>query len=128
MITGLYAGLLGLLLVYLIFRVAKRRLKYRVGLGDGGIPDLNQAIRVHGNFAETVPIILIIMLIMELSLSPPWLVHGFGVLLVTARIAHAQGISSSPNHSLGRKIGIGLTLTLIIAGSFILISKALFNL
>ena len=122
MITGLYAGILGLMLVVLILRVALRRLKYRVGLGDGGIADLTQAIRVHGNFVETVPIILVMMVIMEESLVKPWVIHAFGIGLILARLAHAYGISSNPNHSLGRKAGICLTMFLILAGSVCLIA------
>ena len=127
MITGLYAGLLGLMLVVLIARVALRRLKYRVGLGDGGIGDLTQAIRVHGNFTEVVPILLIMMLVMEESVVARPILHIFGVGLVLSRLLHAYGITCSPYHSFGRKTGIVLTVLLLIAGSLILIAKALSN-
>ena len=125
MITGLYTGILGLILTGLILRVALRRMKYKVGLGDGGIPDLTQAIRVHGNFVETVPIMLIILALMELGLVQTWVLHVFGILIVLSRLLHAYGITCSPGHSFGRKAGIMLTLAIIITGSLILIYRYL---
>jgi uncharacterized membrane protein YecN with MAPEG domain len=121
MITGLYAGLLGLLLVILVLRVATRRWRYKVGLGDGGINDLSKAIRVHGNFVETVPIILILMLLMELSGIPPLYMHIYGILFVFARMLHCLGLSHTENHSRGRFLGVMLSLTLITVASAALI-------
>ncbi len=56
MITGLYAGLCGLLLVMLYVRVSQRRLAMKIGMGAGGDAVLEQRIRAHGNFIESVPI------------------------------------------------------------------------
>ena len=127
MITGLYTGILGLMLVVLILRVAMRRLKYKVGLGDGGIGDLTQAMRVHGNFIETVPIMLIMMVLMEESLVSTWILHAFGSGIIATRLLHAYGITRSAGHSFGRKTGIMLSLLLLTVGSVILITKALGN-
>lgn len=121
MITGFYAGILGLMLMALIVRVALRRMKYRVGLGDGGISDLSQAIRVHGNFIEIVPIMLIMMALMELGSIQTWVLHFFGIGLIITRFLHGYGITSSPNRSFGRKFGIILTLLLMLAASGTLI-------
>ncbi len=128
MITGLYAAILGLMLVVLILRVARRRLKYKVGLGDGGISDLGQAIRVHGNFVETVPILLILLLVMEENVFPAWGLHIFGTGIVISRLFHAYGITMSPLASAGRKYGTFLAIFLIIAGSLALILSFLSNL
>lgn len=123
MITGLYAGILGLMLAILIFRVAVRRMKYKVGLGDGGIPDLVQAVRVHGNFIETVPIMLIILVLLEANGIEPLILHFYGVGIVLTRLLHAYGITCSAGHSFGRKMGILLTMFLLAVGSVSLIAK-----
>src|SRR5271167_2241798 len=51
-VTGLYAGLLVLLLLVLGVRVTLLRSKLRVGTGHGNDPLLARAIRVHGNAVE----------------------------------------------------------------------------
>ncbi len=127
MITGFYAGLMGLMMMVLILRVALRRRKYKVGLGDGGIADLGQAIRVHGNFSEMVPMMLIVLGLLEINQIPPLYLHIFGALLVLTRLLHAHGITSSPNLSFGRKTGIILSLFLLLLGSVTLIINYVTN-
>ena len=53
-ITALYAGLLGLLILVLAFRVVAVRRATEIGLGDGGNALLLSRIRIHGNAAEYV--------------------------------------------------------------------------
>lgn len=121
MITGLYAALLTVLLVILLFGVIAKRLKYKVGLGTGGIKDLEQAIRAHGNFVEVVPFALILMILMEKAGVQPWVLHLYGVTLLIARILHALGLYQSPYRSKGRVIGIMLCNILLLLGAFVLI-------
>lgn len=123
MITGFYAGILALGLIGLIFNIIRMRRLYKVGLGDGGIPVLAQAMRMHGNFVETVPFTLILMAIMEYNLTPGWIVHIYGVLLLLARACHAQGILSTPLASTGRTVGVILTLLLLLSGSITIITQ-----
>lgn len=128
MITGFYTGLLGLMLIFLTMRIALRRRKYRVGIGDGGIPDLAQAIRVHGNFVETVPFLIIILGILELSLVQPIYLHIFGAAILLSRLLHAVGLTQSPLLSFGRKYGIQLSLLLLLIGSACLICNFILRL
>ncbi|MFH6562279.1 MAPEG family protein [Aeromonas caviae] len=90
-ITLIYAGLLGLLFLLLSFWVVKRRAQFRVMIGEGEAPEMLAAIRAHGNFAEYVPLTLLLMALCELAgVGALWL-HLGGVLLV-GRILHAIGI------------------------------------
>ena len=123
MITILYAGLLAIIYAVLTVRVAKARFKYRVGLGDGGVPDLAQRIRIHGNFAEHVPFALLLIFLVDYSQYSPIIVHVLGILLVMARILHIVGITSSPNASKGRFIGTVLTLLVYFICAVLLIWK-----
>ena len=59
-VTALYVALFSLLFVILMVAVIKLRRSLRIGLGDGGNRDLQQAIRAHGNAVECVPIFLLI--------------------------------------------------------------------
>lgn len=91
-ITLIYAGLLGLLFLLLSFWVVKRRAQFRVMIGEGEAPEMLAAIRAHGNFAEYVPLTLLLMAPCELAgVGSLWL-HLGGVLLLVGRILHAIGI------------------------------------
>ncbi|MFM7395913.1 MAG: MAPEG family protein [Gammaproteobacteria bacterium] len=113
MITGLYAGLCGLILVGLYARVSQRRLATKIGMGTGGDAVLEQRIRAHGNFIESVPIALVMLYLLEQTGPDPLYVHAFGVALVLARIAHAHGISATLGRSAGRFYGSIGTLLVI---------------
>jgi hypothetical protein len=114
-ITALYASLLGLLLVVLSYRVAQRRMRFQVGVGTGANPELERAIRVHGNFIEYVPFALILLGLFEANGGPPVSVHAAGATLLVLRIAHAIGLTGSSGRSPGRFVGALGTWLLIIA-------------
>ena len=62
----LWSGLLGLLYLVLAGWVVRHRYRAKVGIGDGGDPALARAVRVHGNFAEYVPLTLVLLLLLVL--------------------------------------------------------------
>ena len=115
MITGLYAGLCGLLLVVLYVRVSQRRLATKIGAGSGGDTVLEQRIRAHANFTENAPLVLILLFLFERGGAEPIYVHAFGASFVLARVLHAEGLSKTFARSPGRFYGSVLTL-LVIAG------------
>lgn len=122
MVTGFYAGLLGLWLAFLLLAVVRLRFKYRVGAGDGGQRELAQAIRAHGNFVETVPFILILMLLLEgRDYGAPLWLHAAGILLVLSRVLHWYGMMKSQGTSKGRLVGTLLVLALFIGLSLWLV-------
>ena len=51
-ITAIYASLLTIFYIVLSYRVARRRMRFQVGLGTGQNAELESAGRVHGNFGE----------------------------------------------------------------------------
>lgn len=104
-ITALYGGLLGLLFLVLCWRVVDHRRKGRVGLGTGGNPDLERAIRVHGNFAEYVPLFVVLLLVAELGGAAVWMLHALGAVFFVSRVGHAYGLSSSGGTTRGRFFG-----------------------
>ncbi len=117
-ITALYAVILGVIAVVLIGPIGPLRLKKQISMLDGGDPDLTVAIRRHGNFAEHVPLALILMAIVELNGAGGTLLHGVGIVLVLARIAHPLGLKAddlTPKLRLVGAIGTMLaTLALIV--------------
>ncbi len=120
-ITAIIASILTLLFVKLSFAVIALRRKHRVSLGSGGHEDLERAIRAQGNFAEYVPIGILLIACLELNRAPWWLVVIPGVALILGRLIHAQGINSPPTNLAKRILGMKLTF-------ITLIGLALFNL
>ena len=119
MISGLYAALLIVIQKVLILRVVHVRRSKKVSVGDGGHEDLTRRIRAHGNFIETVPMALLLMLIAELSGSPLWCIHILGLMLIGARISHVIGISSSTGHGKFRFYGMVVTMTVFGLGALL---------
>jgi len=116
-ITALYAGLLGLLMLVLAFRVVAVRRATAIGLGDGGNALLFSRIRIHGNAAEYVPLALLLMLVLELNGASPRELHVMGIALLVGRLAHAQGLSFSEGVSPGRLVGNVLTWGVILVAA-----------
>lgn len=128
MVTPLYAGLLGLLLLVLSYLVSRQRRKHRISIGDGGVPALQAAIRVQGNFTEYVPVALILLALLELSHHSLYLLHVLGAALVIGRVLHAYGLTVKPHGaSPGRLVGVLLTWLVILIASLLLIAAALWH-
>lgn len=125
-ITFIYTALLAVVFTVLSLRVIRLRRGKRVSLGDGGIPVLGTAIRVHGNFAEYVPISLILLLGLEMLQYPPFVLHGFGLLLILSRLCHAYGLSSGRGVGPARTVGMVTTLTLLLGGAVLVLFKGIF--
>jgi hypothetical protein len=114
-ITGFYAALCAFLVLAFALRIILLRWQTKAGIGDGGDRRLARAIRIHGNAIEYVPIALILMLVAELNHGDPALLHGCGIVLVAARVAHAFGLARTAGVSIGRSIGTVGTFGVIVA-------------
>jgi uncharacterized membrane protein YecN with MAPEG domain len=112
-ITALYAGLLVPLFVLLSVRVIGLRRDARVSMGDGGDAALLKRMRVHANFAEYVPLALLLMLLAESLKTNPVLLHGLGIALLGGRLAHAGGMSPAKQIMPLRVAGVALTFTVL---------------
>ena len=112
-ITALYAALFGIAMTVLSASVAAGRGRYKIGYGDGDQPRLRRLIRIHGNFAEYVPLALVLLLVLELSGGSSMLLHGLGIALVVARMLHVIGLVGQQDVTLARAGGTGLTNAVI---------------
>jgi len=112
-VTPLYAGILAILFFVLSMRVVALR-GHGASFGDGGNPQLLRRIRGHGNFAEYVPFILLMMAMLELSKFSIYFLHGAGVTLVVARLLHAYALSFTEKFKFGRFWGTALTFGLVL--------------
>ncbi len=116
-VTPLYAGLATLFFVFLSFRVIGMRRAAHVALGDGGDRLLMRRLRAHGNFAEYVPLAIVLMALAELQDTSVWILHFIGVVLIAGRLVHAYGVSQEPERIKLRVAGMVLTFTALITGA-----------
>ena len=123
MITGIYAGICGLLLVVLYVRISQRRLVTKIGVGSGGDAELEQRVRAHGNLIEAAPFALILLYLIEQTGLGSMYVHALGALFIAARLAHAQGMSTTTGRSTGRFYGSLGTVILLLLMSVLLIAR-----
>lgn len=113
-ITALYAGLCGLLIIYLSFNVIGFR-KRGVSAGHADFTAMNVAIRAHGNAIEYIPIAMLLMFLAEQSGTSAMWLHIFGAAFVVSRVGHAWGfITSNGGTSKGRFLGTATTIVIII--------------
>ncbi|WP_086933764.1 MAPEG family protein [Agarilytica rhodophyticola] len=119
-ITGLYASLAYLIIIFLAFRVIKYRRVFKVAIGSGSQKELDVAIRCHANALENLPLALILLACAEITgLASLWL-HLAGTVLIISRIAHAQGLTvSNGGVAKGRFYGtLGTWLTMLALAGF----------
>ena len=114
LVTPLYAGLLVLLFLLLSIRVIRRRGSGGISLGDGGNPGMLRVIRGHANFAEYVPLALVLMVILEQSRHSIYVLHALGVAFVVARLLHAYALSFTDKFMFGRVAGASLTFLVLL--------------
>lgn len=112
MITSLYASLAVLLIVRLSIAVIKLRRKNRVSVGDGGVEEMQLAIRTHANGVEYIPITLLLLLTLELNGAPAILIHILGATLLVGRMLHAMGLPEKDFKK--RVLGMQITIYLLI--------------
>lgn len=113
--TPLYAALLSLLFIALSFRTIRLRRRHRIAVGDGDNAELRRAMRVHANFAEYVPLALLLVFFVEAGGAPILLVHLLGGALLCGRVLHAWGVSQPRENFRYRVSGMVLTFGVMAA-------------
>ncbi len=116
-VTAFFAGLLALVYLALAAVVIRGRYTHKVALGDGGHADMNRRIRAHANFAEYVPLALLLMLVNKLQASPAQWLQLLGAALVLGRLLHAYSLTIHEVRRQGiifRQVGMVTTLTVIL--------------
>jgi uncharacterized membrane protein YecN with MAPEG domain len=133
-ITAVAAAILGLIYLVLTVQVIRARGTTKASLGDGsgGLIAAGQehtapllvASRSHANFAEYVPLCLILIGLTELNGTRTWVVQLLAALLVIGRVIHPLGM--------GRKIpnpfragGLVLTVLVLVGASAAILIHAI---
>jgi len=124
-VTPTIAAILTFLYIALAVSVIRTRGSEGVGVGHGESKLLERRIRAHGNFAEYVPIALILILLLELTGAQSTLLWGLGAALIVGRAAHAFALSSLTLRPKARVGGMILTLGTLISAAATLLLRTL---
>jgi uncharacterized protein len=103
--------------------VIRRRRMMGIGFLDGGDAVLLKRIRTHGNFTETVPLMLLQLLMLELAGLPRGWLWSLGTALLLSRSLHAWGLLGAARP--GRFAGTLLTLLVLGAQALAALALAL---
>ena len=125
MVTPLYAGLLAIWYLVLSIRVIQRRGSAKINLGDGGDASMLRLMRAHANFAEYVPLILLMIGFLELSHTSIYILHGLGATLLVARVLHGIALSFTQKWMFGRFWGALLTLVLLLVAAVLCVYQGI---
>jgi len=117
LITPAYAAIFAFIFVALSVRTLRLRGQLRVAIGHGNEPKLERATRAHANFAEYVPISILLIYFLEIhTVSSIW-IHLLCTVLLVGRIVHAYGVSQVSEDHRYRVTGMSLTFAVIISVS-----------
>ncbi|USA40058.1 MAPEG family protein [Pelagerythrobacter marinus] len=103
--------------IWLGLRVAALRRAFKVSIGDGGHEPLSRRMRAQLNFAENVPITLLLIAVLEIGgIGGGWLAYVAGAFIL-ARVAHGFGMDGGKAQA-GRVVGVLVTIAvqLLLAG------------
>ena len=114
-VTVFFVGLFALVQVPLTVMVGYRRAQTNIQFLDGGDRTLLRRMRTHGNFTETVPIVLLAMAAAETTGMPAWGLWAGGLLLVAGRAMHAAILLTK---GWGAPRALGMVLTLLPMAGF----------
>lgn len=123
-LTATYAALLAILYLALTLWVSAGRFGLGVLHGDGGRPGLNRRIRAHGNFAEYVPLALLLCALLEGRGAAPATLHLLLAPLMLGRLLHPFGMTAgenTPRQFLCRGLGSLLTWLVLLAAALLLL-------
>jgi len=120
-VTPLFAAILAIVYICLSVGVIKQRLGKNISIGSAGDTELEKVMRIHANFAEYVPISLILMWFIEIITYSSSLVFILGCVLLVSRLAHVIGLNDTANKMMYRRVGMIGTFAVILISSIVLI-------
>ena len=120
-----YGAVLALFYIFLSSRVIRSRVAARVKIGTGGNPGLERRMRIHANFAEYVPLALLLLFFMEAQGRAAWLLHVLCIALVIARFGHAYALWEEKEIFRLRVATVSTTFFVIAAASVSALARAL---
>ena len=101
----------------LSLRTLRMRRRLKIAIGDAGNQAMLRAMRVHSNFAEYVPLSLLLLYFAETSGANPGFVHLLALCLLAGRLAHAFGVSQVDENYRFRVFGMTMTFATLVSAA-----------
>ena len=126
-LTAFYGAILALIYAVLSLWVIAGRGQFGVLHGDGGQDRMIRRIRSHANFAEYVPLILLLVAFLEAGgAAGAATVRALLLILVVARLMHPVGMMApvgSVQQYVFRGTSVVATLSALIAAAVLLLVR-----
>ena len=94
---------------WLAMRIGRLRMSEKVLHGDGGNPLIARRMRAQLNFAESVPLVLLLFAAVELSGRGGLWLSILGAVFILGRILHPLGMDADFPHK-ARSAGVVVTM------------------
>ena len=114
LITPLFAALFGVFYFLLSLNVVRFRLSKQVSLGDGNDKNVERAVRIHANFIEYVPLLLLLFYFYEIITLSSTLVLFLASGLFMARVFHVIGMLKPRQWMVLRQLGALITFSVLL--------------
>jgi len=89
-------------------RIGRLRHQFKISVGDGGNEAIARRMRAQLNFAENVPVVLILFGLVELAGKGGVWLAPVGAIFMIGRVLHALGMDGG-SLQWGRMVGIAIT-------------------
>jgi uncharacterized membrane protein YecN with MAPEG domain len=122
---GIYASLNVLILLWLTLATSQLRGRYKVLVGDNGVPHLIRIMRGHANAVENMPMMMVLMLVAALLGTPVLVLHLLGVTFTVGRALHAWHFILEKGEKWQRFVGFGLSFLAMLLATFGVLGHAL---
>jgi len=116
-IVPLFSAILAIVFVLLSANVIRARRLHKVGIGTGRNKTVERAMRVHANFAEYVPLSLLLLAFLEFNKANAYLLIALCSLLLMGRLSHAFGVSQENEKFVYRVSGMMMTFSVLLIGA-----------
>ncbi len=77
--VGIYAALNTFVLIWLAVVTGQLRGRYKVLIGDGGVPHMIRILRGHANAVENIPMMMVLLVVAAALGTPVWVLHLLGL-------------------------------------------------
>ena len=105
------AGAAALVNMWLASRIGRVRIAEKISIGDGGNPRLIARMRAHLNFAEFVPVVLILIALVELAKGTHLWLWIVSLIFIVGRVTHGFGMDG---WNAGRTFGMASTALIMV--------------
>jgi uncharacterized membrane protein YecN with MAPEG domain len=93
--------------------------------GDNGEIGVVRVVRAQANFAEYVPLALLLLGFLEVSRHSIYMLHALGLILLVARLIHGAALSFGWKMRAGRVVGAALTFVVLFIEAVLCIYQGL---